>query len=80
MRAASPTGGALGQVAVQELNFLQSVLGSLDTKQSPATVKANLEKIKTHFNNWKATMQQAGGSNTGGSVVQTTVGPINTNW
>ena len=80
MRAASPTGGALGQVAVQELNFLQSVLGSLDTKQSPATVKANLEKIKTHFNNWKATMQQAGGSNSGGGVVETTVGPINTNW
>lgn len=79
MRAASPTGGALGQVAVQELNFLQSVLGSLDTKQSPAVVKSNLEKIKTHFNNWKATLAGSG-ENTGGSVVQTSVGPINTNW
>ena len=77
MRAASPTGGALGQVAVQELNFLQSVLGSLDTKQSPATVKANLEKIKTHFNNWKQTL---GGASGGQGVIETTIGPINTNW
>ena len=77
MRAASPTGGALGQVAVQELNFLQSVLGSLDAKQKPATVKANLEKIKTHFNNWKATLGAGAG---GAGTIQTTIGPINTNW
>jgi len=62
MRAASPTGGALGQVAVQELNFLQSVLGSLDAKQKPETVRANLEKIKKHFDNWKATLGTLSGS------------------
>lgn len=59
MRAASPTGGALGQVAVQELNMLQSVLGSLDISQKPETLKKNLEEIKTHFQNWKDAITQA---------------------
>ncbi len=35
MRDASPTGGALGQVAVQELIALQSTIASLDQDQSP---------------------------------------------
>lgn len=56
MRAASPTGGALGQVAVQELEYLQSVLGSLDTGQSPTQVRENLNSIKEHYTNWKATV------------------------
>lgn len=80
MRQASPTGGALGQVAVQELNMLQSVLASLDTKQKPETVKANLEKIKQHFNNWKATLSGSDQNTGENSIVQTSVGPINTNW
>lgn len=46
MRQASPTGGALGQVAVQEIHFLQSVLGSLDQFQSPGELKAALRAIK----------------------------------
>jgi hypothetical protein len=49
MRQSSPTGGALGQIAVKELDMLQSVLGSLDTAQDSKTVKANLNKIKTHY-------------------------------
>lgn len=46
MRDASPTGGALGGIAVQELNMLQAVLGSLDQAQSPEQLKANLQRLK----------------------------------
>lgn len=53
MRDASPTGGALGQVAVQELDLLQSVLGSLDRAQSQKQLTENLIAIKTHYQNWK---------------------------
>jgi hypothetical protein len=45
MRAESPTGGALGQVAVQELESLQSVLGSFDQAQDAATLKGNLSRL-----------------------------------
>lgn len=57
MRQASPTGGALGQVAVQELDFLQAALGSLDQAQSRGELLKNLEAIKTHFQNWKKTVE-----------------------
>lgn len=59
MRQASPTGGALGQVAVQELNSLQSVLGSLDTAQSQQQLERNLYKAQQHYRKWKQVMQQA---------------------
>jgi len=52
MRAASPTGGALGQVAVQELNFLQKAMGSLNQWQSAEELKKNLEAIKKSLNRW----------------------------
>jgi hypothetical protein len=52
MRAASPTGGALGQVAVKELEFLQSAVASLDTAQDAEQLKQNLQAVKTHYNNW----------------------------
>lgn len=57
MRDASPTGGALGQVAVQELNALQSSVGSLELGQSKAELLKNLEKIDLHYNNWLRTVQ-----------------------
>ena len=53
MRDASPTGGALGQVAVQELVALQSSLASLDLKQTPEKLKENLNQIKIHYKNWR---------------------------
>lgn len=53
MREASPTGGALGQVAVQELNMLQAVVSSLDEGQSEDQLKKNLAQARTHFENWK---------------------------
>lgn len=49
MRAASPTGGALGSITEKELRYLQSVQGSLDPLQSTATLKKNLESIKKSF-------------------------------
>jgi hypothetical protein len=49
MRDSSPTGGALGQVAVQELEALQGVLGSLDTAQSEAQFLQNLNRLNTIY-------------------------------
>lgn len=57
MRDASPTGGALGQVAVQELVALQSTVASLDQLQSPEQMRAALKKIETHYTNWQKTLQ-----------------------
>ena len=45
MRDESPTGGALGQVAIQELVALQSSIAPLDPKQGPTELTANLEYI-----------------------------------
>jgi hypothetical protein len=52
MRDASPTGGALGQVAVQELQALQATVGSLELGQSKAELQKNLNKIENHYSNW----------------------------
>jgi hypothetical protein len=52
MREQSPTGGALGSVAVQELTALQSTVASLDNRQSPAQLKKSLEKIRGHYQRW----------------------------
>lgn len=56
MRDMSPTGGALGAIAVQELIALQSTVASLDQAQSPAQLQANLKKVERHYNNWLKTM------------------------
>jgi hypothetical protein len=62
MRAASPTGGALGAIAVQELVALQSTVASLDIGQSPAQLRANLDKIEQHYSRWlKAVEDEARG-------------------
>lgn len=42
MRDASPTGGALGQVAIKEIEFLQAARGSLNPNQSEAQLRKNL--------------------------------------
>lgn len=52
MREASPTGGALGQVAVQEINFLQSVVATLDQLESQNDILNALGKIEEHYSNW----------------------------
>lgn len=52
MRDASKTGGALGQVAVKELEALQASIASLDRGQSPDTLRRNLEDIKFYYTRW----------------------------
>ena len=66
MREMSPTGGALGQVAVQELAMLQAVIASLDANQSPAQLRSKLQAAKKHFQNWQNVVQQASGESGGG--------------
>lgn len=59
MRESSPTGGALGQVAVQELESLQATIASLDQAQSPQTLRNQLGKIKEHYQNWRNAVRQS---------------------
>ena len=49
MREESPTGGALGQVAVQELEALQSTLGNLDNSQTNEQFVANMERLEMQY-------------------------------
>lgn len=59
MRDASPTGGALGQVALKELEFLQAALTSLSNRQSPTQLKENLDKVVKHYTAWRSAVMQA---------------------
>lgn len=59
MRAASPTGGALGAVSERELRLLTSTLRSLERDQSPAQLRANLQKLEQHYTAWAQTVQGA---------------------
>jgi hypothetical protein len=72
MRAESPTGGALGQVAVQELAALQATVASLDQLQGSDQLGTALDKIENHYTNWKNVMRQAqsgqGGTNGGWGI------------
>lgn len=61
MREASPTGGALGQVAIKELDMLQAVLANLDKNQSRKQLEGNLRQARQHFQNWRNAMQQQAG-------------------
>ena len=49
MRAASPTGGALGQVSELELKQLNAALGSLDLSQSREQFLKNLKRVETQY-------------------------------
>jgi hypothetical protein len=49
MRDASPTGGALGQVAVKEIEFLQQTIASLDQGLSQEELAKNLNEIKASY-------------------------------
>lgn len=53
MRDASPTGGALGQVAVQELQGLQASITSIDQGLRGEELSAALDKVLFHYDNWK---------------------------
>lgn len=59
MRAASPTGGALGSITERELAMLQSTVASLDRGQSEAQLRKNLQAVQRHFNNWRNAVEQS---------------------
>ena len=59
MRAESPTGGALGQVAVQELVALQSTIANLDTAQDTDQFKANMQIALTQYQSWRSKWGEA---------------------
>jgi hypothetical protein len=59
MREASPTGGALGQVAVQELNYLQSATANLDQARSPAALKRALSDIRASMKGYQTLREKA---------------------
>lgn len=67
MREESPTGGALGQVAVQELAALQSTVASLDQLQSAGQLGAGLDKAERHYTNWRNAVDEARKGSTGGA-------------
>ena len=73
MRRNSPTGGALGQVAVQELNMLQAARGALDTAQSEEQFLQALDGIEKHYTGWLNAVEQSkkpSGGATGGWSIQ----------
>lgn len=49
MRAASPTGGALGSITERELSLLQNAAIALQKAQSPEQFKARLAELKTQL-------------------------------
>lgn len=59
MRLQSPTGGALGQVAVQELEALQASIANLEQSQSPTQLKSNLQLVNTHYSRFLDTAKKA---------------------
>src|SRR5690606_13346727 len=48
MRDMSPTGGALGQVAVQELDALQNSIAALDPNMGQDELMVSLNAVKQH--------------------------------
>jgi hypothetical protein len=53
MRNESKTGGALGQVAVKELDRLEAARASLDRAQSPKQLKENLDNVYEAYSRWR---------------------------
>lgn len=53
MRANSPTGGALGSIAVRELDLLGSTVASLDQSQSKEELERSLGIIEQSLSRWE---------------------------
>ena len=74
MREESKTGGALGQVAVQELEMLQSVITSLDTAQSPEQLLKALDAVAVQYE--KAMKAYEAAQQEGQGAANPTNGPV----
>ena len=59
MRAASPTGGALGSIAVKELELLGATVASLNQNQSPEEFSRSLEVIDAAMARWEQAVKDA---------------------
>ena len=59
MRDNSPTGGALGQVAVRELELLQATRANITNSQSPTQLRRNLLKLKNQVKSSKKRLEAA---------------------
>lgn len=57
MRAASPTGGALGAVSDYENKMLQSTVAALDLGLPEEELKTNLTQVRKHYENVKSLIQ-----------------------
>jgi hypothetical protein len=58
MRAASPTGGALGAVSERELTLLEAAVASLDQGLNEKELRRSLSDIKRHYNNYINTLKR----------------------
>ena len=70
MRANSPTGGALGNVANQELEALQATIGSLDQSQDTDVLRKNLTTLKAQLKSSAMRMNDAYAQTYGGGEGQ----------
>lgn len=59
MREESKTGGALGQVAVKELERLESAVAGLDTGLSAPKVREQLDRVQRHYDKWLLARREA---------------------
>ncbi|MFZ4748112.1 MAG: hypothetical protein ACOYLK_14690 [Sphingomonas sp.] len=59
MRANSPTGGALGAIAVQELQALQSVFGNLEQAQTAGQLRQRLVELRSTLQTFQRLREQA---------------------
>jgi hypothetical protein len=58
MREESKTGGALGQVAVQELDALRASLGALNSSMNPQDLQRNLDRVIAGYQRAMAAYQR----------------------
>jgi len=77
MRNASPTGGALGSVTENELNLLQSTLGSISLSQSDEQLIENLNRLEKIYTDvmkkFKAYPSMSNATQTGSTSMQMNV-------
>lgn len=59
MRSESPTGGALGSIAVRELDLLGSTVASLDQAQSQQELLRSMDVIDASLARWEAAVRQS---------------------
>ncbi len=79
MRDRSKTGGALGSIAVRELEMLQKTKASLNTSQSAEQLRRNLDKIELHYTNWQKAVDAAEKAGEFGTTPRTASKPIDQN-